>query len=59
METINDYKYKLQYFNGAETVTFEFPADVNTEELMWKLRHFLCGCSWTEQALKNILNLEM
>nr|DAN37748.1 MAG TPA: hypothetical protein [Caudoviricetes sp.] len=58
MEFVNNYKYKLQYFCDGATVTHEFPADVYTEELMWKLRDFLCGCSWTEEALKDILKLE-
>ena len=50
----------VEKINGVSTTELSVSqkADVNTEELMWKLRNFLCGCSWTEQALKNILNLE-
>lgn len=50
---MDNYKYKLQYINNDETVTFEFPADIGAEELMWKLRDFLCACSWLEDTVRN------
>ena len=58
MDNINNYKYKLQYFCDGTTVTHEFPADIGADELIWKLRDFLCGCSWSENVLKDVLNLE-
>ena len=53
----NEYYYKLQYVDGDKVVTHQFPADIGGYELMNNLRDFLCGCSWTEDSVKEILNI--
>ena len=50
---MDNYYYKLQYTNGNETVTHEFPADIGAEKLIYYLRDFLCGCSWSEDVVKD------
>ena len=55
---INNYKYELKYTNGDTTVTHEFPAGRGSWELVQELRDFLCGCSWSEDAVKDMLKLE-
>ena len=55
---MSEYKYKLQYTNGDETLTYEFPADIGAWELVHNLRNFLCGCSWTDEQVKDMLKLE-
>lgn len=55
---IDNYKYKLQYFDGNKIVTHEFSADITSDELAYNLRDFLCACSWKEDTVENdILNL--
>ena len=52
-----DYKYKLSYINGDNTVTFVFDAHCNAIEMRDMLKDFLCSCSWSESIVKNqILN---
>jgi len=53
-----DYKYKLQYIYNGAAVTHEFPADITADRLLLYLRDFLCGCSWSETIVKDILRLE-
>jgi hypothetical protein len=55
---MDKYFYKLQYTNNNETLTYEFPADIGGYELVYNLRNFLCGCSWTEEQVKSMLKLE-
>ncbi len=55
---IDNYKYKLQYFDGNKIVTHKFSADITSDELADNLRDFLCACSWKEDIVENeILNL--
>lgn len=58
MENLEDYKYRLQYFHKGVEVTHEFPAGISAERLVLELRNFLCGCSWGEDTVKEMLNLE-
>ena len=55
---MGDYKYKLQYTNGEEVITHEFPADIDGWHLAIMLRDFLCGCSWSDEQVKSIINLD-
>lgn len=55
---MDNYKYKLQYFDGNKIVNHEFSADITSDELADNLRGFLCACSWKEDTVENdILNL--
>ncbi len=55
---MDNYKYKLQYFDGNKTVTHEFSADITSATIAENLRDFLCACSWKEDIVENeILNL--
>ena len=59
MAGINEnYRYKLQYVCDDKTVTHEFSADIGADALADNIRDFLCGCSWSENVLKDVLNLE-
>lgn len=55
---MNNYKYKLQHIDGRDVITHEFPADIGAETLIRHLRDFLCACSWSEEQVKDILNME-
>lgn len=55
---MDNYKYKLQLTNDDSTITHEFPADITVDRLLLHLRDFLCGCSWSENILNDILRLE-
>lgn len=56
MSRINEnYRYKLQYVCDDKTVTHEFNADIGTDDLAYNLRDFLCGCSWSEKAVKEMI----
>lgn len=52
-----DYKYKFQYIYGDKIVTHAFSADIEINDLIYYLRDFLCGCSWSEDIVNNMLNL--
>lgn len=55
---MDNYKYKLQYFDGNKIITHEFNADITSDELADNLRDFLYACSWKEDTVENdILNL--
>lgn len=53
-----EYKYVLKYINGDNTSTMEFNASVTADELVHYLRDFLCSASWSDDAIKDILNIE-
>ena len=55
---MDNYKYKLQYVCDNKTVTHEFNANITTDDLTYNLRDFLCGCSWREKAVNEMLRLE-
>ena len=55
---MNNYTYKLQYIYDETTITHEFPADIDEGRFLLYLRDFLCGCSWTDEQVKRMLNLE-
>lgn len=52
------YKYKLQYISDEDTLTYEFSADINANQMKNKLRDFLVGCSWSEGIVEDMLRLE-
>lgn len=54
---MGEYKYKLQYFDDGIMVTHEFPADINSEDLAYRLRDFLLGCSWQEETVNKMFTL--
>ena len=55
---MTNYKYILTYIDGDKKVTHEFPAAITIHELADNLRNFLCGCSWSEDMLEEILRCE-
>lgn len=50
-----EYKYVLQYIDGDKKITHEFSADIVVEDLVYELRDFLAGTSWTESTIKQII----
>ena len=56
MAGINEnYRYKLQYVDGDKIVTHEFNADIGADDLAYNIRDFLCGCSWSEKVVKEMI----
>lgn len=55
---MDKYFYKLQHVDGESVITHEFPADIDTEKLVYHLKDFLVACSWSEEQVENMLNLE-
>lgn len=52
---MDNYKYKLQYIDGDDIITYEFPADIDIYTLSEYLRNFLISCSWNEDVIDSIL----
>ena len=55
---MDNYKYKLQLISDETTITHEFSGFVTGDRLLLHLRDFLCGCSWSENNINEILRLE-
>lgn len=53
-----EYKYKLQLIDDEDIITSEFSAHITVEDLILKLRDFLCAAGWGEEKVKEMLNLE-
>lgn len=47
-ETMDNYKYTLQYQCEDTVLTYTFNAETTMEDLKDQLKNFLRGCSWTE-----------
>lgn len=54
---MDNYRYKLQYIYDDVTVTHEFGANIDTEELVYRLRDFLLGCSWSEDTINEMFTM--
>lgn len=47
-ETMENYKYILQYQCDDKVLTYNFNAEITMTDLKDNLKDFLRGCSWTE-----------
>lgn len=57
MADLDKYYYELKYVDGDKTITHTFSAEIDGTELTNNLRDFLCGCSWSEKQVNNMLGL--
>lgn len=55
---MDNYKYKLQLISDETIITHEFSGFVTVDRLLLHLRDFLCGCSWSEDNVNEILRLK-
>lgn len=53
MNESETYKYNLQYQNNKTTISHTFSAFINSEDIKWQLRDFLCACGWNENIVRN------
>ena len=49
MEDLN--KYTFDYTYDGKHIHWEFPADIDGNDLMIELKAFLKACSWSERQL--------